>query len=188
MDKAKIIACNGVYEPREDSYLLAEAVEKHARGNVLDLGTGSGIQGITAALKGCPVTFSDVQSAALECARRNAEANSVLERAKFVKSDMFSSLHEKFDTIVFNPPYLPSGEGVEEEGPPDASLDGGRHGRRLIDIFLRDFRDFLAPGGIALLLESSLNSYEKDVASEKAKIVGKAHYSFEDIVVLLIEK
>ncbi|MGC8478905.1 MAG: HemK2/MTQ2 family protein methyltransferase [Candidatus Micrarchaeia archaeon] len=188
MKPAKILACNGVYEPREDSYLLAEAVEKYARGSVLDLGTGTGIQGITAALIGCSVTFSDVQEIALECARKNAAANSVLEHSKFVKSDMFSSLHRKFDIIVFNPPYLPSGGDAEMEGPPDVSLDGGKDGRRLIDIFLRDFRGFLNPNGIALLLESSLNSYEKDVASEKVRIVGKAHYSFEDIVVLLIEK
>ena len=41
-----------VYYPREDSFLLAKSVEKMARGDALDLGTGSGIQGITAALDG----------------------------------------------------------------------------------------------------------------------------------------
>src|SRR3989338_5649276 len=38
-----------VYEPREDSLLLAKSVALFARGNVLDMGTGSGIQAITAA-------------------------------------------------------------------------------------------------------------------------------------------
>ena len=38
-----------IYEPAEDSHLLAEAVKKFAHGRVLDMGTGSGIQAITAA-------------------------------------------------------------------------------------------------------------------------------------------
>ena len=64
--------CSGVYEPREDSYMLAKAVEEYAFGKVLDLGTGSGIQGITAALSKCEVTFADIDNAALECAKHNA--------------------------------------------------------------------------------------------------------------------
>ena len=38
-----------MYEPQEDSFLLAQSVKSHARGCVLDMGTGTGIQAITAA-------------------------------------------------------------------------------------------------------------------------------------------
>jgi hypothetical protein len=38
---------------------------------------------------------------------------------------------------------------------------------------------------VVLLLESSINDYEKDVKRLDAKIVGKEHYFFEDLVVLL---
>lgn len=37
------------YEPREDSKLLERYVRKYAKGSVLDIGTGSGIQAISAA-------------------------------------------------------------------------------------------------------------------------------------------
>ena len=38
-----------VYEPNEDSYLLVEFVKRFAKGKVLDMGTGSGIQAMAAA-------------------------------------------------------------------------------------------------------------------------------------------
>ena len=165
----------GVYYPREDSKLLAGVVERMACGSVLDLGTGSGIQGITAALKGCRVTFADIDERALEAARQNAELNRV--GGDFVISDMFSGITGRFDTIAFNPPYLPS-EGVKER-----ALDGGKGGRKLIEVFLRDYRCHLNPGGRALLVESSFSGYGEDVKAG-ARIVARAHYFFEDLVVL----
>ncbi|MEM3827422.1 MAG: methyltransferase [Candidatus Micrarchaeaceae archaeon] len=184
MEGIRIDACDGVYYPREDSYLLAEAVEKYAFGNVLDMGTGTGIQGITAAKLGCKVVFADLQEKALECARHNAAINGV--SGEFVRSNLFSAIGSKFDTIIFNPPYLPSEE--VEDSAADPSLDGGKDGRVFIDAFLASFRGFLNPGGLALLVESSLNGYEKDIVQEDAELVGKAHYSFEDIAVLLLGK
>ena len=40
-----------IYKPREDSKLLAKYVKKYAKGLVLDIGTGSGIQALEAAKK-----------------------------------------------------------------------------------------------------------------------------------------
>jgi release factor glutamine methyltransferase len=168
---------NGVYEPREDSYLLAKAVGEYAFGKVLDLGTGTGIQGITAALKGCEVTFADVDRGALECAKMNAELNRV--DGTFVRSDLFGGIKGKFNTIIFNPPYL------ESKKVKDLALDGGLSGRVLIDRFLKDYKKHLLAKHAVLLLESSINGYEKDVKRLGAKIVGKEHYFFEDLVVLL---
>jgi release factor glutamine methyltransferase len=171
--------CEGTYEPREDSYLLAKAVEKYAFGKVLDLGTGSGIQGITAALKGCKVTFSDINPIALKCARNNAKLNGV--GGDFIRSDLFSELDSKFNTIIFNPPYLESKEFR------DIALDGGKKGRELIDRFLKGYKKYLLKDHLVLLLESSINGYRSDVRKLKAEIVGKGHYFFEDLVVLLFE-
>ena len=177
MDGARISVCDGVYEPREDSYLLADAVEEHARGRILDLGTGTGIQGITAAMRGCDVTFSDINGKALECARINARRNGV--DGRFIESDMFENINGKFDTIIFNPPYLPSRDRASID------LDGGKGGRELIDRFIASYKDRLEDGGIALLLESSLNDYAMDTG-KGIGIVRKSHYFFEDLVVLLL--
>ncbi len=175
---ARIQNFDGVYEPREDSQLLAELVGERAFGEVLDLGTGSGIQGITAALRGCRVTFSDISERAIEAAKRNAELNEV--DGQFIVSDMFAGIGGDFDTIIFNPPYLP------DEGGADAALDGGPDGRAVIDRFIGEYRRHLREGGIALLLESSLDRYGQDIERQGAELVGKRHYFFEDLAVLML--
>lgn len=175
----KINNCDGTYEPREDSYMLARCVEKYAFGKTLDVGTGTGIQGITAALKGCEVTFLDMDDNALGCAKLNAKLNGV--SGKFIKSDLLKEVKEKFNTIIFNPPYLPSKEKREK------ALDGGVRGRELIDRFLYTYKNNILEKHVVLLVESSFNDYEKDLKRLDAKIAAKEHYFFEDLVVLRFE-
>ncbi len=68
-----------VYRPAEDSYLLAKHVESTVSGNVLDMGTGSGIQAVTAAMK--PEVESvlavDINPEALREAERRAESEGI---------------------------------------------------------------------------------------------------------------
>ena len=88
-----------LYEPREDSELLVKYVKKHARGVVLDMGTGSGIQAIGAIEKGAEVLAVDVNKEAVEhCEKKGINA---------LQSDLFENVKGKFDLIIFNPPYLP---------------------------------------------------------------------------------
>ncbi|MGC8537434.1 MAG: HemK2/MTQ2 family protein methyltransferase [Candidatus Micrarchaeia archaeon] len=186
VDEIKIEACKGVYMPREDSYLLASAAEKYASGRVLDLGTGSGINGIVAAKKGCDVTFADVNSIALSCARHNAELNSV--KGEFVNTNLFSNISKKYNTILFNPPYLHSKplQKIKNADGEDIAVNGGADGRELIDSFLNTYRDYVLPSHTVLLVESSLNRYEEDVKMHHAEIIGTKPFMFETIVVLKI--
>jgi len=122
---------NDVYSPREDSFLLEKAVKENAFGTVLDLGTGSGIQAITAAKnpKVEKVVAADINPAALKTAKENALAQCVSEKIRFAKSDLFSALgEEKFDCILFNPPYLPVSE---DENAGDIALESGESGREV---------------------------------------------------------
>ena len=78
---------------------------------VLDIGTGSGA--IALALKherpSWQVTASDVSSAALAVAKRNAEQLAL--DVNFVQSDLLQSIAaEPFDVIVSNPPYIATNE------------------------------------------------------------------------------
>ena len=186
IDEIKIEACKGVYMPREDSYLLAEATEKYASGRVLDLGTGSGINGIVAAKKGCDVTFADVNSLALSCARRNAELNAV--KGEFVSTDLFSNINKKYNTILFNPPYLHSKplRGIKNPDGEDIAVNGGTDGRELINSFLNTYRDYVLQDHTVLLLESSLNRYGEDVKRHNAEIISTKPFMFETLVVLKI--
>jgi SAM-dependent methyltransferase len=112
-----------VYPPQEDSLLLANSIIP--RGRVLEIGTGSGIVAITLAKKGHDVVATDLNPRALLAARENAAANGVGGRVAVVRADLLSGIKGPFDTVVFNPPYLPSrplGElrGVGELGFPGA--------------------------------------------------------------------
>ncbi|GAA2974294.1 peptide chain release factor N(5)-glutamine methyltransferase [Lentilactobacillus parakefiri] len=77
---------------------------------VLDIGTGSGA--IAIALKHFrphwQIVASDISSAAIEVARQNATANQT--RIQFALSDVFEDIHDSFDIIVSNPPYIAKDE------------------------------------------------------------------------------
>jgi len=112
-----------VYPPQEDSLLLANSIIP--RGRVLEIGTGSGIVAITLAKKGHDVVATDLNPRALLATRQNAAANGVGGRVTVVRADLLSGIKGPFDTVVFNPPYLPSrplGElrGIGELGLPGA--------------------------------------------------------------------
>ena len=99
----------GVHPPLwEDSIILAEAVEKETQSgmSVLDIGTGSGIQGIVAALRGAFVLSTDICPRAVQTARWNAERYQMDKKIEARESDCFNEIPEKFDRIFFNPPHL----------------------------------------------------------------------------------
>ena len=55
-----------IYEPREDSFLLQKYVKKYSKGRVLDMGTGSGIQALTALEKTKCVVAVDINEETLQ--------------------------------------------------------------------------------------------------------------------------
>lgn len=170
---------NSVYKPAEDSYFLQRHVEKEVRGLVLDMGTGSGIQAVTAARKPevTRVVAVDINPQALEEARENALSAGVSEKIEFRLGDLFQAVgEERFDYILFNPPYLPT---YPEEPRDEATRawDGGPTGAEVIRRFLRDARDHLRPVGRILLilstrtaitLEEIARDYEVEILEEES--------------------
>ena len=80
-----------IYEPREDTFLILKQIKYHATGDVLDMGTGSGVLAIAAAKAADYVIGVDVNEDALEYARAKAEEFE-LENVEFINSDLFSYL------------------------------------------------------------------------------------------------
>ncbi len=91
-----------------DTGLLGKAIEDTvtAEESVLDLGTGTGIQGIIAAKKAKFVTSIDFNPKALECARENIKAHGLAGKIELLYSDGFSNLSGRvYDTIAINIPF-----------------------------------------------------------------------------------
>jgi release factor glutamine methyltransferase len=113
--------------------------------NLLDLGTGSGCIGLTLALeeKSLHVTISDISEKALKVASFNNE--NLHAEATVIQSDLFDSIHEKFDVIVSNPPYIPDSEIVEDivQKEPSVALYGGALGVDFYDRILEQAKSHI---------------------------------------------
>ncbi len=180
---------SGVYEPREDSFLLAKVLEKELSAKkfkrVLEIGCGSGLLAIIAAKKGRETTAADIDDKALECAKKNASANSV--KINFVLSDLFEEISGKFDLIIFNPPYLP-----EEISDFSRTWAAGKN-LEMIFHFLSGAKNFLAPNGALLLVCSSLSNPEKIIGNLKqngfsSSIAYEQKIPFETLYAIRAEK
>lgn len=182
---------DSVYEPRDDSFLIADEIYKHELSGkkVLDVGTGCGILAIISAKEGAEkVIATDVNSSALADARMNARIQGVEDRIEFRKSDIFSDINEKFDLIVSNPPYLPveRGEVLDDLA---RAWDGGQDGRVFIDRFLAEFKSHLTPTGSYIMVHSSLADNNRTLKILKksgltANLVSSKRIQFEELVVI----
>lgn len=174
----------GIYSPGDDTFLMLDAlssipVEKK---EVLDVGTGSGILGLFAALNGATVTATDTNEQALKRAREAAQTLGVSLKA--VVSDLFSSVSGRFDLVLFNPPYLPSSSLQ------DRAVDGGKKGALLTRRFLKKLQEHLKSDGSALLLLSSQNNPGSLIAEHPEfdfSIVAKRPLFFEELQVLRVK-
>ncbi|MDD5111936.1 MAG: methyltransferase, partial [Candidatus Altiarchaeota archaeon] len=119
----KLELSKDVYEPAEDSFLLADAIVVNAGERVLDMGTGTGILALLASANASRVLGIDINPSAVTLAQKNAKQNNITN-AEFRFGDLFSGVDGKFDVIIFNPPYLP----LEEEGLLARAWSGGKNG------------------------------------------------------------
>ena len=148
-----------IYRPAEDTFLILKEIKNFAFGKVLDMGTGSGILALEAAQSADSVIGVDVNERALDYARKKANFKGI-KNVQFVKSDLFSYFNdEKFDLIIFNPPYLP--EDKREPLGSALATTGGKQGYELMERFFSSVSKFLEDDGKVLVLFSSLTGQDK---------------------------
>jgi release factor glutamine methyltransferase len=163
----RILTLPGVYRPRSDSWMLADAVCEAvaAPGQaVLDVCTGSGYVALTAAVRrGAEATAVDVSRRAVLGTRINARLNGTRVRA--LAGDLFAPLEQDatFDLIASNPPYLPTeddDDALPTRGPARA-WDAGLDGRAILDRIVAEAPAHLRPGGSVMLVHSGVCGTER---------------------------
>jgi release factor glutamine methyltransferase len=153
--KHKFIVLPGVFNPKlaTSSRLLAENVRVKRGSKVLDMGCGTGVQGIIALYKGAgSVTFVDNNPKAIKNTIENLELHSFYKKAKnikVVKSDLFKNVKGKFDVILFNSPFVYSEKPIKNDWILKSILD---YKYRTLKRFFRDAKRHLNKGGYILFV------------------------------------
>lgn len=154
----KLFRLPGVHRPVSDTWLLGAAMcrEPLAGASVVDMCTGTGALAIAAARAGAArVVAVDLTRRAVTSARLNARVQRV--RIEVRRGDLFSVLkNESFDMIVANPPYIPAESERLPRHRAAVALDAGPDGRLLIERICRQSADHLRPGGVLLMVHSSI--------------------------------
>ncbi|MEM2138188.1 MAG: methyltransferase [Candidatus Anstonellaceae archaeon] len=174
-----------VYEPAEDSFLLATYASSLSGGKkILEVGCGSGIVSLAAAHADASnsVLGVDLNPAAVKCAAENAKENGI-KNAEFAESDLFAAVPSgsKFDAILFNPPYLPTTReeklALEEE---NLAYDGGESGLETFCKFATQVSNYLAANGKAAIIATSLSDGIKKSLAELEQQVGTVQILAEE--------
>lgn len=175
-----------IYTPAEDSFLLSTCLKKYLSSKnknlkILDMGSGSGIQAQTCRKSG----FSNIL-----CADINKYTVKKLKKQNFkaVHSNLFSNIKQKFDLIIFNPPYLPEHRYDKK---PDTTA--GKKGNEIIINFLKQAANHLNSNATILLLFSSAS--QPNLIKQKAKelnysceLIKKKNLFFEKLFVYKTKK
>jgi release factor glutamine methyltransferase len=166
----RLLPLPGVFQPPSDSYMLADQLMRERLGpgmSVLDLCTGSGHLAVVAALARADTVAIDISRRAVLSVRLNALVNRV--RVTALRGNLFEPVAgRRFDVIVSNPPYLPHpDERLPERGLARA-IDAGPRGRAFLERICTRVADHLTPGGVLLLVHSTVCGEEETVQALSA--------------------
>jgi release factor glutamine methyltransferase len=150
-------------DPRPDSETLITAALELADENgwrarpirILDVGTGSGCLIVTllCELPQATGTAGDINAAALTVAADNARRHGVLSRMQVALTDGLSGIAGRYDLLICNPPYIPSGD-IQHLSPevrdhdPWPALDGGPDGMAVYRAVMADLPRVMSHGWV----------------------------------------
>lgn len=144
-------------ETEELIYKVIEYVKATNKNNlkILDLCTGSGIIAITIKKEleqvSVDVIGSDISEEAIEVAKENAQYHDT--DVRFIQSDIFNNIDDKFDIIVSNPPYIDRKDEVTMQDnvlkyDPHLALFAEEEGMYFYRKIIEQAKDYLKENGV----------------------------------------
>ena len=175
-------------ETEELIYKVIEYVKASNNNNnfkILDLCTGSGIIAITLKKEleqvSVDVIASDISEEAIEVAKENAQSHDAT--IKFIKSDIFNNIDDKFDIIVSNPPYIDRKDEVTMQDnvlkyDPHLALFAEEEGMYFYRKIIEQANDYLNKNGVIFF---EIGYDQKDKIIKLANLNGYSAEVYKDI-------
>jgi len=161
--------------PRPETEQLVELLISHFKSEMayprmVDVGTGSGVIALTLAAEfpKAEIVGADISEDALMLARENAERVGLVDRVRFLRSNLLENVQPNFDVIVANLPYVSTEDrqnlSREVLHDPEVALFAGARGDELVRQLIELAPSWLRPGGM-LAMELGIGQSEKLVAA-----------------------
>ena len=174
-------------ETEELIYKVIEYVKASNKNNfkILDLCTGSGIIAITLKKEleqvSVDVIASDISEEAIEVAKENAQSHDAT--IKFIQSDIFNNIADKFDIIVSNPPYIDRKDEVTMQDnvlkyDPHLALFAEEEGMYFYRKIIEQANDYLNENGVMFF---EIGYDQKDKIIKLADLNGYSTEVYKDI-------
>jgi len=156
--------------PRPETEQLVELLISHfkpetAYSRMVDVGTGSGVIALTLAAEfpKAEIVGADISEDALMVARENAERFGLVDRIRFLRSNLLESVEPDFDVIAANLPYVSTEDrqnlSREVLHDPEVALFAGARGDELVRQLIAQAPSWLRPGGM-LAMEIGIGQSE----------------------------
>ena len=174
-------------ETEELIYKVIEYVKASNKNKfkILDLCTGSGIIAITLKKEleqvSVDIIASDISEEALEVAKENSQSHDAT--IKFIKSDIFNNIDDKFDIIVSNPPYIDRKDEVTMQDnvlnyDPHLALFAEEEGMYFYRKIIEQANDYLNENGVMFF---EIGYDQKDKIIKLADMNGYSAEVYKDI-------
>jgi release factor glutamine methyltransferase len=163
------------YEPAEDTFFMAEFIEKEKGKSALDVGSGSGYLTKLLSQNFSFVMGTDINFPVLK--------NQTHKTDNLICCNGADAINFKFDLIICNLPYLATDEIL------DIATDGGEEGFEIPKKIFDSVYDKIKLEGKFIFVTSSLSNYQKliDYAQKlglESQIIAKKKLFFEELILV----